>query len=89
MLRSQEELSAYFQNNDYLDGIEELADIQTEDELLYEIKIDENIIDNEGSESEMSLEYGESSSDESEVLFIEPTKKKLIQGNLNSYFIKK
>ena len=59
MLRSQEELSAYFQNNDYLDGIEELADIQTEDELLYEIKVDENIIDNEGSESEMSLEYGE------------------------------
>ena len=28
MLRSQEELSAYFQNNDYLDGIKELSDIQ-------------------------------------------------------------
>ena len=89
MLRSQEELSAYFQNNDYLDGIEELADIQTEDELLYEINIDQNIIDNKGSESVMSFEYDEKSSDESEVLFIEPTKKKLLQGNLNSYFIKK
>ena len=68
MLRSQEELSAYFQIKDYLYRIKELADIKIEDELLYEINVDEKIIDNEGSESEMNLEYGESSSDESEAL---------------------
>ena len=37
----------------------------------------------------MSLECGKSSSYESEVLSIEFTKKKIIQGILNSLFIKK